>query len=53
MRKILSLLVIVGMAAIIMAIPNIAEAATTDTFNITVTISYLEITLKDSTASGA
>jgi len=47
MQKIISLLLILGMAVTAVAIPNIAEAATTDTFTITVTISYLEIALRN------
>jgi len=48
MQKIISLLVILGMAVTAVAIPNIAEAALTDEFNITITISYFEITLRNS-----
>ena len=51
MQKIVSLLVILGMAVTAVAIPNIAEAALTDEFNITITISYFEITLKNSDGS--
>ena len=42
-----------GMVVLSIAVTKSVDAATTDTFNITITIGYLEITLKDSTAGGA
>jgi len=44
-RKIIGLLLILGMAVTAMAIPNIAEADD-DTFTITVTCGFVELTLK-------
>ena len=52
MQKIIGLLLILGMAVTAVAIPNIAEAVD-DTFDITVTISFLTITLRDSGDSEA
>ena len=53
MQKIIGLLLILGMAVTAVAIPNIAEAALTGDFTITVTISYLEISMKMSDGSGS
>ena len=47
MQKIIGLLLILGMAVTAVAIPNITEAAESDTFTITVTVSYLEIALRN------
>ena len=51
MRKIIGLLLILGMAVTAMAIPNIAEADD-DTFTITVTCGFVELTLKLSNGTG-
>ena len=47
MRKLISILVMLGMVFISMAVTKSAYALTTDTFTITVTVNYIEINLRN------